>query len=80
MGFRTMRHAVAACGLARDHSRSQLPFSLVVGRIQFVHVQEAQQMLSMFAQPLGEAGVVRVVNRRSPWMSRSNRASNAAAR
>jgi hypothetical protein len=60
MRFRTTCHAVASRRFARDHSRSQLPFSLVVGRVQIIYVQEAQQMSPMLPQPLGEPGVVGV--------------------
>ena len=50
MGLRTTFGAVAAIGFPGDHRRTQLPFGQVIRRIQFVHVQEPQQMLPMAVQ------------------------------
>ena len=58
MGRSASLSAVATTGFARNHGRAQHPLGLVVGRVQAVHVQEAQQVLPVLAQAFGQAGIV----------------------
>lgn len=56
----TSIRSITPCCLAGDHGRSQHSLRLIVCRIQPIYVQEAQQMLPMFPQPLGKPGIVRI--------------------
>jgi len=50
--------AVAAIGFAGDDRRADHSFSLVVGSVQTINVEETQQMRTVFAQAFGKAGMV----------------------
>ena len=50
--------AVAAIGFAGDNRRADHSFSLVVGGLQTVEVEETQQMRAVFAEPFGEASII----------------------
>ena len=61
MGIGTTLRAVAAIGFADDHGGAQHALSLIVGCLQLIHIQEAQQMRAVFAQAFGKTGVVAIL-------------------
>ncbi len=60
MGHRTAAVAITTVGLARDDRRAQHALRQIVGGLQLVDIQEAQQMRTMFTQALGEAGIITI--------------------
>ncbi len=50
--------AVAAIRLARDDRRTQHAFGQVIGGIQLIHIQEAQEMRTVFTQAFGKTVIV----------------------
>jgi len=49
---------IAPIRFSGNHCRPQHALSLVIGGIQIIHIQEAQQMLAMFAQAFGEPDII----------------------
>jgi hypothetical protein len=47
MCFRTTLIAIAAIGFASDHSRAQLAFYQIVGRVEAIYIEERQHVLAM---------------------------------
>ena len=60
MALGTFVTTVAAVGFASDDRWAQHPFGLIIGGIEFINVQETQDVLAVFAQPFGETGIIRV--------------------
>ena len=52
--------AVATVCLARDDRWTNHALGQIISGIQFIDIQEAQQMRTMFSQALGEAGIVAI--------------------
>ena len=51
---------VAAVSFAGDDCRSQHALCQVVGRLQVVDIQEAQEVWPMLTQAFGKAGILRI--------------------
>ena len=60
MSFCACFGAIAAIGFADNHTWSQLALGQIIGGIQAIHIQEAQQMWSMLAQTSGKTEIVPV--------------------
>jgi len=60
MGRRTAAGAIAAIGFAGDDRWTQHALRQIVGGIQRIDIQEAQQVRTMFAQAFGKAGIVTI--------------------
>jgi hypothetical protein len=58
VGLGTRLGPVAAIGFADDDGWSDHPFGLVIGGIQPIDIQEAQQVRPMLAEPFGKAGIL----------------------
>ena len=58
VSFCSVPSAVATVGFSGDHRRSQHPFGLIVGGIQAVDVQKAQQVRPVLPQPFGKADII----------------------
>jgi len=60
MGFRSVTGPIAPIGFAGDDGRPQHVLGQVIGGVQFIHIQETQQMGAMFAQAFGKTGIIGV--------------------
>ena len=60
MGHCTAAVAITTVGLARDDRRAQHALRQIVGGLQLVDIQEAQQMRTMFTQAFGKAGIITI--------------------
>lgn len=58
MSSRTRSGAVATVCLARDDRRTEHALGQIIRGIQFVDIQETQQMRTMLSQALGKAVVI----------------------
>lgn len=60
MGFSAAISAIAVVGFSGNNCGAQHTFSLIVGGMQAINIQEAEDMRTLFPQPSGKSGVVRV--------------------
>jgi len=69
--MRIRPHAIAAICLARDDRRSQHSFRQVVGGFQLIHLQETQEMRTVFTQLFGKTGIVAIRKTALGWLTKS---------
>ena len=60
VGFCTAFRAIATIRFPDDHTWPQLAFSQVIGGVQIIYIEEAQQMWAMFSQSSGETEIIPV--------------------
>src|ERR1035437_10586165 len=60
VGLCSLFRPITAIRFSDDHGWPDLAFGKVIGSIQTLHIQEAQQMRTMLPQPSGETEIIRV--------------------